>query len=381
MKICLTVHSSPWSSFKGGGQLAVHHLAQQLALIGHQIWVIYSIDNTLTDLALDVAYKVIWVKHIDVKALNLNTISVARTVYRLGKEVDLDVIHGNGEEAFFLPWVASLLKTKFICTTHAPTILDHGFFSSFSHPVKLLKELNLHLFRSTLKHCDCITTYSNYSYTMVQKALRNYPKEKIFHITPGVDHSWFEIVGENSQNMEYSIIFFGRIEYEKGVDTLIHAFKKVSKKYSRCLLHIVGEGNWEKKAVKLSHSLNLDKEIHFHGWKRLSDLQKMVGRSTLCILPSRVESFGLCIAEAMASSVPVISTRVAAVPEILIHKEHGLLVSANDSGALNDAILYAFDNKEKMEKMAERARQRIQSHFTWEKTAKEYLAIYERSRS
>ena len=96
MNICFTVNSSPWSSFKGGGQLAVHHLAQQLALMGHQVWVIYGIDKTSNDLAPDVAYKIIWVKHIDIKTLNFNTISMARAVYNLGKEVDLDMIHGNG---------------------------------------------------------------------------------------------------------------------------------------------------------------------------------------------------------------------------------------------------------------------------------------------
>ena len=358
----------------------MHHLAQQLALMRHQVWVVYSLDSTSTDLAIDVAYKIIWVKHIDIKTLNFNTISMARAVYKLGKEVGLDVIHGNGEEAFFLPWVASLLKTKFVCTSHAPTVLDHGFYSSFDHPVQLLKELNLHLFRSTLKRCDSVITHSKYSYDVVQKALGNYPEGKVFHITPGIHHSWFEVTREDGKEKECSITFFGRVEDEKGVDILIQAFKKVNEKHPQCLLHIVGEGNWEKNARELSKLLGLEEKMIFHGWKGLSDLQKIVGRSTLCVLPSRVESFGLTIAEAMASSVPVISTRVAAIPEVLIHNECGLLVSANDPDALSDAIKYSLDNKEKIDKMAKRARQRIQSHFTWEKTADDYLAIYGRNK-
>ena len=354
----------------------MHHLAQQLALGGHQVWVVYSLDTTSADVALDVAYKVIWVKHIDVKTLNVNIISVTRAVYQLGKEVSLDIIHGNGEEAFFLPWVARLLKTKFVCTTHAPTIVDHGFFSSFCHPIQLLKELNLHLFRSTLKRCDCIITYSEYSYAMVRNTLRDYPGEKVCHVTPGIHHSWFEVEGENSNEEQWSITFFGRIEYEKGVDTLLYAFKKVSEKYPRCVLNIIGEGNWEGKAKRLSQVLHLGSQVIFRGWKELSDLQKMVGMSTLCVLPSRVESFGITIVETMGSGRPLITTRAGAIPEKARHGETALLVSPGDSDELADTIIYALEHPSEMEKMGERAR-REAKRFSYSETALQQVEIYQ----
>ena len=129
MKICLTVNSSPWSSFKGGGQLAVHYLAQQLVSMGHQVWVVYSFDTITTGVKLDAVYEILWVNHSDIKTLNLNTITIARAVYQLGRKVGLDIIHGNGDEAFFLPWIARKLNTKLMCTTHAPTIVDHSFLT------------------------------------------------------------------------------------------------------------------------------------------------------------------------------------------------------------------------------------------------------------
>ena len=375
MKICLTVNSSPWSSFKGGGQLAVHYLAQQLVSMGHQVWVVYSFDTITTGVKLDAVYEILWVNHSDIKTLNLNTITIARAVYQLGRKVGLDIIHGNGDEAFFLPWIARTLKTKFMCTTHAPTIVARGFFSSLSRPLQLLKELNLHLFRSALTHSDGIITYSRYSSEMVQRSLGNYPKEKIFQVTPGVHPSWLELV--RKKNEEYALIFFGRIEYEKGIDVLIRAFKKVVATYPQCMLHMVGEGNYERTTRALAQSLHLSGNIHFHGWKKLADLQKMVGESTICVLPSRVESFGLSISEAMASGVPVISTNVAAIPELITHNETGLLVQPDDPDGLGNAILYALGNGEKMNAMAVNARHKIQSHFTWDKTARACVAIYE----
>ncbi len=375
MKICLTVHSSPWSSFKGGGQLAVHHLAQQLALMGQQVWVIYSMENTLNNLTPDVAYSIIRVNHIDVKTLNFNAISIARAVYKLGKEVELDIIHGNGEEAFFLPWVANILKTKFVCTSHAPTIVDRGFFPSLGHPIQLLKELNLHLFRSAIKRSDCIITYSKYSHNTVQKALDNYPKEKIFQITPGVHHSWLDAVRDDNQEEQRSITFFGRIEYEKGVDVLISAFKKARERYPQCVLNIVGEGNWEKNAQRLAKSLRLEGKVIFHGWKELPDLQRIVRRSTLCVLPSRIESFGLTIVEAMSSGIPLITTKSGAIPEKVHHGETALLVSSEDSTELIAAIMYAFEHPSEMESMGKRAREEAR-RFSYATTALQQIEIY-----
>jgi glycosyltransferase involved in cell wall biosynthesis len=215
---------------------------------------------------------------------------------------------------------------------------------------------------------------------MIRAALNDYPAEKIFRVSPGIHHSWFDMVRQEDQKNKYVITFFGRVEYEKGLDVLISAFQEVNESYPQSILNVIGEGNWEEKAQQLAGSLGLEKKVIFHGWKELPDLQKVVGKSALCVLPSRVESFGLTIAEAMASGVAVVSTRVAAIPELIADRENGLLVPANDQEHLRDAILYAFNNKEKMSEMAQKARQRIQAHFTWERTAEEYLTIYDKLR-
>ena len=71
MKICLTIYSSPWSAFKGGGQLAVHHLACALQKIGHQVHVLYS-KNPNEKIVQSVPYTIHWVRHFEFSAFNLN---------------------------------------------------------------------------------------------------------------------------------------------------------------------------------------------------------------------------------------------------------------------------------------------------------------------
>ena len=69
MKICLTVNSSPWSKFKGGGQLAVHQLACALSALDQEVHVVYSKCHQ-EHFDIDTPYKIHWARHYDVSIMN-----------------------------------------------------------------------------------------------------------------------------------------------------------------------------------------------------------------------------------------------------------------------------------------------------------------------
>ena len=80
----------------------------------------------------------------------------------------------------------------------------------------------------------------------------------------------------------------------------------------------------------------------------------------------------------MAAGVPTISTNTSAVPEIITSGVDGLLVPPEDPEALANAIVYAIQNPEEMDKMARAGKKRIEENFTWEIVAKRYCAAFER---
>ncbi|PIQ97284.1 MAG: hypothetical protein COV67_04960, partial [Nitrospinae bacterium CG11_big_fil_rev_8_21_14_0_20_56_8] len=100
MKICLTVNSSPWSRFKGGGQLAVHHLACAFARKGQEVHVVYS-RTAGENPEVRVPYRIHWVRHFNCATLNLNIFSYARALEILCPRHRFDIVHGNAEESFF----------------------------------------------------------------------------------------------------------------------------------------------------------------------------------------------------------------------------------------------------------------------------------------
>ena len=96
----------------------------------------------------------------------------------------------------------------------------------------------------------------------------------------------------------------------------------------------------------------------------------------LCILPSRIESFGLTMAEAMAAGIPVISTKAGAIPEIIKDGETGVLVPPEDIKALTKAMIYELEHWDEIWNMAKAARKMVKEKFSWDLTAKKHIEIY-----
>ena len=124
LKICLTINSSPWSAFKGGGQLAVHHLACSLFSKGHQVHVLYS-KHPHEQFNIEVPYEIHWVHHYDFATINLNIFSFSNVLGPLAEKEKFDVIHGNAEEAYWIGKIAKRNKSTYVFTSHTPRYTNY----------------------------------------------------------------------------------------------------------------------------------------------------------------------------------------------------------------------------------------------------------------
>tara|TARA_Y100000031_G_C8172603_1_gene362537 strand:+ start:312 stop:944 length:633 start_codon:yes stop_codon:yes gene_type:complete len=209
MNICLTGNSSPWSGFKGGEQIAVHYLATYLTKNNCNVWVIYTgkiNEQTLPKLN----YNAIFAKHFNIKTLNLNIFSVAFQFFKLSRETQIDIIHGNGEDAFFIPFLAKLAGSKFVLTSHSPFIPQTGLIRALKCPIQMLKRLNFYLLRSAAVKVDLLFTYRNFSRRLVDDGIGNKHNRVIQTISPGVDPSWFDVTVHKKKNLGFVILWTNR---------------------------------------------------------------------------------------------------------------------------------------------------------------------------
>lgn len=376
MKICLTVNSSPWSRFKGGGQIAVHCLASALSGRGHEVTVIYSKSPGEKVVPPPVPYRIVWARHFNVATLNLNIFSFAWALWRLTRKERFDAIHGNAEEAFFFARIASARGAAFFFTSHSPCIPATGMLGGLRRPVHFLKNLNFYLLRAAAKGARRVVVFSRFSKSLVVDGLGKDWEGRVSVVHPGVDPSWFEAKREPASRPE--LLFWGRLEEEKGVVELLRALRYVAAQIPDVRLTLVGEGNAAEKCKRLARELDIADKAVFAGWQDVPEIQELAGMSRVGIFPSRVESFGLAVAEAMAAGLPAIATRAGALPEIVDDGVTGTLTPVGDVTALAQAIVAALDNPAECRRMADRGREIMREKCSWDATAKTIAGLYEK---
>ena len=145
----MTINSSPWSAFKGGGQLAVHNLACALSSKGHDVHALYS-KYPHEKFEPETPYKVHWAFHHDFATINFNFLSYSKKLRSLAKAEKFDVIHGNAEEAYHFGLIARLNGAAYVFTSHAPNIPATGMLKGILHPIKFLKSINTYLLRQAI---------------------------------------------------------------------------------------------------------------------------------------------------------------------------------------------------------------------------------------
>ena len=158
--------------------------------------------------------------------------------------------------------------------------------------------------------------------------------------------------------------------------TVISAFKKTLSelKFPKKLI-IGGNVDPEKKGLeKLITELNLKNNIIFTGHLSEEELVALYQAADVYIDPSLYEGFGFQVVEAMACGVPVITSKVTSLPEIM--GDAGILVNPNDIDSLSSALIRVLVDSELRNAMRQKSLERAK-FFSWEKTAQETLAIYD----
>lgn len=139
------------------------------------------------------------------------------------------------------------------------------------------------------------------------------------------------------------IISVGSISKVKGHDTLIKAWKEIAHKFPKVTLDIYGEKKDNYKNIwNLIREYNLDKQVIIHNPEK--NIKDKYLKSILCVLPSRVEGFGMVLIEAMECGTPCIATKCEGPKDIINNGENGFLIDINDYKDLAKKIEEILDN-------------------------------------
>jgi glycosyltransferase involved in cell wall biosynthesis len=156
----------------------------------------------------------------------------------------------------------------------------------------------------------------------------------------------------------------------KGVDTLMRAFARVRE--SRVLLRVAGIGPERRALEQLAHELGIDDRVQFLGYLSFEELVAEYRNAAIFALPSTQEGFGIVFLEAMASSLPIVAVRAAAVPEVVAESVTALLADPDDDEALAEHLAQLLDDPERRTEMGSAGRARV-DHYDAPVVARQFL--------
>lgn len=283
----------------------------------------------------------------------------------------LDIFHGP---CYFIP---NSLRCKLIVTIHDLMFFRYPEFLRPEWVVSLKKRIY-----ASSKRADAVIAVSNFTKREITELL-NIPEERIWVIYNGIASN-FRPVNDKAKIEEMKskygvkspyLLFVGNIEPKKNIETLIRAYVELrnSTIYKYSLL-VVGKKAWHFPTVwHTVKQLNVEKDVIFLDIVDSDDLPYLYSGAEVFIFPSLFEGFGIPVIEAMACGTPVVASNLTSLPEIA--GDAAVLVDPLNVEEITGAIYNVLSNSELRRQLVKKGLERAKD-FSWEKTARETLALY-----
>lgn len=174
-------------------------------------------------------------------------------------------------------------------------------------------------------------------------------------------------------------IIVARLEPVKNQEMLLRAVDILNRNGVMLNLLVVGDGTQRNRLEALACELNLSQErVRFLGFRH--DIPNLLTAADFFVLASRDEGLPLAMLEGMSHGLPVVSTSVGGVPEVVVNGENGLLVESDDVTAMAHAIGLLVNDHGLRGRIGAAGRRRVEQSFSFQRTAREYEQLYYRIR-
>lgn len=369
MKIGITCYPT-----YGGSGVVATELGKALAKRGHQIhFISYALPFRLDNFVENVVFHEVETSSYPLFEFPLYSLALASKMVEVAEYEDLDLLHVH----YAIPHASSaylakqMLKgrkdLKIITTLHGTDITLVGLEPSF-----------LPLVKFSIEESDGVTAVSRF---LKEKTLTNYNIDKAIEVIPNfIDTNIYKPI-DNSEfkkyiapNGEKILMHTSNFRLVKRVSDTIRIFEQVYKEIPSKLI-LVGDGPERSDCEKLSRQLNLCEHIKFLG--KQDGLVDILNAADVFLIPSQSESFGLAALEAMACGVPVVSSSVGGLPELVKHNDSGFIAEIGDVERMSKYVIDLLTNQRKYEKFSNNARRRAVELFGIDKIVPLYEKYYE----
>lgn len=344
----------------GGAETYVAMAARGLKARGYEVFTASGGGKIAADLEKE------GIKHSFVP-IRLNAALAAWLLARLVRKYSIDIVHANSAAAGI---AAVRLKDKFPSLKVVYTA--HGVFGYAP------KERAIGKADKIIGVSHFVTDYA---------AERGFAKEKLTTIYNGVDTEKFKPNDDEAHKMslrqkynipkrDFTVALVGRIANltHKGHEDMLEIMEMAREDKRNWQLIYIGKGKAEARLKLLVKKRGLSDYISFIG--QIDDVENVLDMADAIALPSKIETFGLVLAEAMAKEKPVVSYITGGTPEVLGGEDTGFLIEYNNRRAMYEKLAVLADDKELGKKMGKAGRRRVIENFSCKNMLDKIEAVY-----
>ncbi|HBB17751.1 MAG TPA: 4-alpha-glucanotransferase [Syntrophus sp. (in: bacteria)] len=226
--------------------------------------------------------------------------------------------------------------------------------------------------RDGLEQADRVIAVSHRTKRMIVERYQIPPK-KVSVIYNAVSRNEAQRIYRTERTgRQKTVLFLGRITFQKGPDYFVEAAARVLKVLPDVTFVMAGAGNMMRQLVERVGELKIGDRFHFTGFLQGEEIERIFSLSDLYVMPSVSEPFGISPLEAMLYDVPVILSRQSGVAEIL---KHALKVDFWDIRELSAKIIAVLKHPALMGVMAEKAKEELRT-IRWDTAAERISELY-----
>jgi len=371
MKIGITCYPT-----YGGSGVVATELGKELALKGHEVhFISYAMPFRLSHYVKNIFFHEVEISNYPLFEFSLYSLALASKMVEVATYEKLDLLHvhyaiPHAISAYLARQILAKEKNlRIITTLHGTDITLVGLEPSFMHLVKF-----------SIEESNGVTAVSRY---LKEKTITNYHIEKEIEVIPNfIDTELYHPINGESEmkknlapNGEKVLIHVSNFRTVKRVQDAIKIFDRVNKEINTKLI-LVGDGPDRGECERLCRELMLCDNVVFLG--KQEALVEILNCADLFLIPSQSESFGLSALEAMSCGLPVISSSVGGLPELVVHNQTGFISEIGDIDRMAKYTLDLLTNEKKYKLFSENSRKRAVENFRIEKVIPQYEQYYEK---
>ena len=274
-------------------------------------------------------------------------------------------IHGASYNSFSRKYlfykILSFFKVKIIYHVHGGEF--HLFYAnSDGKKKKKIKELI-----NNVNGLICLSTFWEDFF------IREFNPKNV-KVIPNIVTDPIFIQRPNNKN-KIEFLFLGYISESKGIWLLLDVLESLKDMLEGKIIFNIGGNGEVEKLHELVKQKKLEGIVNYIGWVSDEKKNQYLNQSDAYILPSYNEGLPISILEAMTYKLPIISTNVGGIPEVLKDKVNGLLIEPGSKKELKDALEFVINNTSEFKKFGENSLQFVKPHLP-EKVKKELSSFY-----